>query len=151
MGGRGVFSYRYLKDVYEQSQKTKIIAFFDINKYTDTFNTTTNEVVLTKKSKEHIINEHPEVAKEIENIPNIINNPDMILIDNKNKDTVWVVKKIENNVKITIKINTIGNIKETGYKNSVIQMQYIRDKELKRNIKNKNVSLIYNNKNIELN
>lgn len=72
----------------------------------------------------------------------IIENPDIIFIQNDMKDTLWIVKKINKNVKITIKLNTIkyGN---KNYKNSIIQMQYMNDKELNRNMLNGKVKILW--------
>lgn len=68
----------------------------------------------------------------------------MVLIQNDKKDTIWIVKKLKSNLKITIKLNTI-RYEKSFYRNSIIQMQYMHDKEIDRNIANGKVKLIWNN------
>ena len=92
----------------------------------------------------HILEEHPEVIKHLNELKNIFKNPDMVLIQNDKKDTIWIVKKLKSNLKITIKLNTV-RYEKSIYKNSIIQMQYMHDREIKRNIINGKVKLIWDN------
>ena len=106
---------------------------FDISKYDNTIKTVTNDVVLTNERLSHIIDKHPEVLKYLNKLKEFFDNPDMVFLELNKKDTIWIVKKIKSNLKITIKLSSI-RMKDTNYKNSIIQMQYMNDKELKRNI-----------------
>lgn len=117
-----------------------IIGKFDINKYTNSIKTSTKDVVLFEERIKHIIERHPEVEKYIKDIPNIIENPDLILQETKRDSTIWIIKKIDKNVKITMKLNTTNDKK---LKNSIIQMQFMRDSEIDRNIRNGKVIKIF--------
>ena len=108
--------------------KKNIVGKLDISKYTNDIIATTKDVVLLPERREHL-KKHPESLKYIESIPNILRDPDYIYKELNKLDTVWIVKQLEDNVKITIKINT-PNTNEKGYKNSIIQMQLINQKRL---------------------
>ena len=55
----------------------------------------TEEVILTYERKEHIISRHKEVCDEIFNsIEEILLNPDYILEDDKNIETLLLIKTI---------------------------------------------------------
>lgn len=90
----------------------------------------------------HILEEHPEVIENLNSLNEYINNPDMVLIQNDKKDTIWIIKKINSNLKITIRLNTIKNGRK-GYINSIIQMQYMHNIEINRNIKIGKVKILY--------
>lgn len=72
----------------------------------------------------------------------------MIFIQNNSKDTIWIVKKLKSNLKITIKLNTV-KYENNFYKNSIIQMQYMHDREIIGNIKSNKVKLIWD-KSVEI-
>ena len=128
---------------YKEYKKLEKVGKFDISKYTNEIETTTKDVILTEKQKEHILERHPEMKEYIKEIPKILKDPDLIFKQLDKEDTLWVIKKYEDNLKITLKLNTINNEKEIGYKNSIIQMQFIREKELNRNIKNSKIIKIF--------
>lgn len=128
-----------IKQQQELIQKS-IIGKFDISKYYETIKTVTKDVVLFPERIEHIKERHPEVEKYINDIPKIIKNPDMVLKEVKKEDTIWIIKKVDDNIKITMKLNT-ANDKNT--KNSIIQMQKMREKELNRNIRNGKVTVLF--------
>lgn len=117
-----------------------VIGKFDISKYTSNIKTTTKDVVLFQERIEHIKERDPELEKYISDIPKIIKNPDMILQEVKRNDTIWLIKKYDNNVKVTMKLNTTTN---KNMKNSIIQMQIMRDSEIRRNIKKEKVIKIF--------
>lgn len=123
--------------------KKSTIAKFDISKYTSDINTPTKDVVLFKERISHIKERHPEAEKYIKDIPKIIKNPDMILKQVNKKDTIWIIKSLDDNVKVTIKLNTTS---DKNIKNSIIQMQLMREKEISRNINNKKVIKIFDKK-----
>lgn len=134
------------KNVQFQKEIDKmIVGQLDISKYTDEFQVTTNDVILTPDRKKHIIKEHSEVSEHFDKLNDILNNPDAIYKQVKKEDTIWLVKKIDKNVKLTIKLNTVNNIKEKGFKNSIINMQYMRDSELKRVIKKGSIIAMFDN------
>ena len=124
----------------EEIVNKSIVGKFDITKYDNTIKTTTKDVVLLPERLEHIKTKHPEVEKYIKEISNIIKQPDMVLKEVKRENTIWIIKKYDNNIKITLKLNTDNN---KNYKNSIIQMQYMRDSEIKRNIKNSKVIKLF--------
>lgn len=114
----------------EEKIKQSIIGKFNISKYDKSIITTTKDVVLLPERIEHI-KKHPEVLKYIKDISNILNKPDYIYKDLKREDTLWIVKQMEDNVKITLKLNTPNaKEKEKGYKNSIIQMQVLPQKRI---------------------
>lgn len=137
-------------NIFKNSQYKKeidkmVVGQFDISKYTDIFEITTNDVILTPERKQHIIDRHIEVAEYLNKIDDILSNPDAIYQQLKKDDTIWIIKKCEKNIKLTIKLNTANNLKENGFKNSIINMQFIRDSEIKRVIKNGSIKVIFDN------
>ena len=90
----------------------------------------------------HIIDKHPEVLKHLNKIKRILKDPDLIFREVKHKDTIWIIKKIDNNLKITIKLNTIKHGIDK-YKNSIIQIQYLDIKRLYKYFKNDKIEKIF--------
>ncbi len=100
----------------------------------------TDEVILTPDRYEHIIEKHKEdYSLYFEKVKDILNKPDYILKDSKNKDTAMVIKHIENtNINIILKL-AVKNDKKHN-KNSIMTFYRIRDKNLKKLIeKNKSI------------
>ena len=124
----------------EELIEKSIIGKFDISKYTNSIKTSTKDVVLFEERIKHIIERHPEVEKYIKDIPNIIKNPDLILQETKRDSTIWLIKKIDKNIKVTMKLNTTN---DNNLKNSIIQMQIMRDSEIDRSIRNRKVTKIF--------
>ena len=124
----------------EKLIKKSTIGKFDINKYTQNIKTTTKDVVLFEERINHIKERHPEVEKHIKDIPKIIKNPDMVLQEASRKDTVWIIKKLDKNLKVTMKLNIT---EDKNIKNSIIQMQFMRDSEINRNIRNGKVIKLF--------
>lgn len=124
----------------EELVKKSIIGKFDISKYTNNIKTSTKDVVLFEERIKHITERHPEVEKYIKDIPNIIKNPDLILQETKRDNTLWLIKKIDKNIKVTMKLNTTN---DKNLKNSIIQMQFMRDSEINRSIRNGRVTKIF--------
>lgn len=93
------------------------------------YNIATDIVVITRERKEHIKKRHFEdYSKYIQYIPYIIENPDYILEDNNNIDTILILKKLneENkNIQIVIKLNTT---KDKSRYNTILTFWQIRDK-----------------------
>ena len=67
----------------------------------------------------------------MKNIARIIENPDEVLEDNKNKDTLFFIGKLnKNNLNIVIKLNTTNS--EEHPSNSIMTAWIIREKNLKK-------------------
>jgi di/tripeptidase len=80
------------------------IGTFDISKYNINITTTTNEVILTDERKWHILKRYPEVKPYINKINEILSNPDNVYLETKKENTLWLIKKYDQNVKITLKL-----------------------------------------------
>lgn len=119
-----------------------IVGQFDATKYDLKITTTTNDVVLTMGQLEHIADKHPEVLKYLKKIKYILSDPDVVLKENKMIDTIWLIKEFDNNVKITLRLNTIKH-GLNGFKNSIIQMQYLEDERIQKYLLSDRVSLIF--------
>ncbi len=132
-------------DQYKEKINKMIVGQLEISKYTNEFQITTNDVILTPERRQHILDKHSEVSNYLNKLDDILNNPDAIYQQTKKEDTIWIVKRFEKNVKLTIKLNTANNIKEKGFKNSIINMQFIRDSELKRVVKNGSIRVLFDN------
>ena len=124
----------------EELIQKSIVGKFDISKYTNTIKTSTKDVVFFEERIKHIKERHPEVEKYIKDVPNIIKSPDLILQETKRDSTIWLIKTFDKNVKVTMKLNTTNDKK---LKNSVIQMQFMRDSEINRNIRNGKVTKLF--------
>ena len=103
------------------------IGTFDISKYNINITTTTNEVILTDERKWHILKKHPEVKPYINKINEILSNPDNVYLETTKENTLWLIKKYDQNIKITLKLQVVKNKK---YKNSILQMQYITERRI---------------------
>lgn len=115
------------------------IGTFDISKYNIDITTTTNEVILTDERKWHILKRHPEVKPYINKISEILSNPDNVYLETTKENTLWLIKKYDKNVKITLKLQVVKNKK---YKNSIIQMQCISEKRIMKYLENGKIKII---------
>ena len=107
------------------------IGKIDISKYSGLCDKEilSNEVIITRKQIEQINNKKERTFYKYEkNLKNIIANPDYILEDPKHKDTGLVIKKIEKNIVLVLKLETTTN----KNKNSIITIWDIKDKRLER-------------------
>ena len=120
-----------------------VVGMFDISKYTNKTCSST-EVILFLERKQHILEHHPEVAKYLNCIPNILKNPDCIFWEINRESTIWLVKKFDKNIKLTVKLNFSQN---KNLKNSIIQMQIMRESEVDRNIRNGNIIKLFDKNN----
>lgn len=146
-------SYKNWKNKYEKEKqhqeivKKSIIGKFNVSKYDSSIVTTTNDVVLMPDRLEHI-KKHPEVLKYKNKISNILNKPDYVYKQLDKADTLWIVKEMRDNVKITLKLNTPNvNEKERGYKNSIIQMQVLPQKRIDKYEKNGKIVKLFDKSN----
>lgn len=101
----------------------------------------TDKVIITEERIKHTEKRHPgDYQKYIEYIPDIISNPDYILEDKENIDTILVLKAIERkekNIQIVVKLQTNGKEKEKS--NSILTFWHIRDRNYKSTIKNNKI------------
>lgn len=93
----------------------------------------TDIVIITKERIEHIRKRHSkDYEKYIQYIPDIIKEPDYILKDKNNVDTILVLKTIaDTNIQIVIKLHT--NKDENKY-NTVLTFWQIREKNYKKTV-----------------
>ena len=97
------------------------------------YNLITDEVILTNERYLHIIEGHKEDFMIYSNIlSQIIIEPNYILEDYKNKYTVMVIKKVENNNNINVIIRLAIGEDLIHNKNSIMTMYRIREKNLKK-------------------
>lgn len=96
----------------------------------------TDELILTDERDEHIKERHEKDYKLFHQcVYDVLNSPDTILKDNKNKNTVFYIKYIEEtnlNIVIRLALETEGN----NRKNSIITSYQLGVKTLKRFKKN---------------
>ena len=101
----------------------------------------TEEVVLTNERIKHIKEHHPgDYEKYSKYISKVIENPDYIIKDNKNIDTILYMKKIkeiDKNIQIVVRMNS--NKKEKYKKNSILTLWKIKEKTYRQLIRNKEI------------
>ena len=101
----------------------------------------TDDVIITDERIEHIKQHHPDLKdKEIQFVKDVLNNPDIIFNDKKNKDTILMVKSIASNnknYKMVVKLNT--NIELNDKSNSVISFWNISDKKVRQYKRNEEI------------
>lgn len=92
----------------------------------------TDELIVTNERIEHIKSRHPEDFNLFEKYSlSVIAEPDFIIKDEKNVNTVFMVKKLENtNLNLVVKI--ILETDEKDLKNSVMTFYRIRERNLKK-------------------
>ena len=92
----------------------------------------TEDVVLTDERKLHIFEDHKkDYEKIINNIDRVVLNPKEVLEDSKNKDTIFLIDKLErSNLNVVVRLNTTNSIEHP--KNSVMTAWIIRDSNLKK-------------------
>ena len=107
----------------------------------------TSEVILTdERLNEHILIKHFDEYMELKPyLKNIIESPDLILSDNRNEDTIILLKRIneiEKNGRVVIKI-AIAEDKEHP-KNSTLTLMKLNERTWKQTIKNRG-NIIFKN------
>lgn len=92
----------------------------------------TDELIVTNERIEHIKSRHPEDFNLFEKYSlSVVVEPDFIIKDEKNINTVFMVKKLENtNLNLVVKI--ILETDEKDLKNSVMTFYRIRERNLKK-------------------
>lgn len=114
-----------------------------IGKYKD--KVTTYDVIITNERIKHIQTRHPgDYEKYISYISDIIENPDYILEDKDNIDTMLFLKTMKyENKKIQVVIKLQTNNEKDSMSNSILTFWQIRDRNYKSTIKNNKI--IYKN------
>ena len=101
----------------------------------------TEDVILTDERTKHIKERHPgDYDKYIKQIPNIIKEPDYILEDKDNKDTIIILKSImerKRKIQVVVKLHT--NIKENNKSNSIITFWHLRERSYMSTIRNNKI------------
>lgn len=101
----------------------------------------TDEVIITDERKRHIEIRHPEDWNLFERYgKECISAPDIIIKDEKNEGTIFVVKQLED-TNLNVVVRLVLQTDKKGLKNSVMTFYRIRNKNLKKMIKNN--SLLY--------
>ena len=109
-----------------------------LGKYKDKI--VTDDIVLTSERIEHIYIDHfNDFDKIMENIDRVVLNPNEILEDINNVNTIFMIGKLDkNNLNVIVKLNTIGSKEHP--QNSIMTAWIIRDKNLKK-LRDKNISI----------
>lgn len=101
----------------------------------------TDEVIITEERIEHIENRHPGSYHKIKNfIQQVLDDPDYILEDGKNKNTGLILKFVEENgvrFQIVLRIHTSKD--QDGFKNSIISGWNISESRWRNYVKNKKI------------
>ena len=97
----------------------------------------TNETIITNERKNHILSRHNEDYSLFEKYAKeIIENPEIIIKDEKNIGTVFMVKHLSS-TNLNIVLRLALNSDNSGLKNSIMTAYRIRNKNL-RKMENKN-------------
>lgn len=96
----------------------------------------TDEVIITDERKRHIEIRHPEDWDLFEQYGReCISAPDVIIKDEKNEGTVFMVKQL-GDANLNVVVRLVLETDKKGLKNSVMTFYRIRNKNLKKLIKN---------------
>ena len=101
----------------------------------------TDEVVITDKQIEHIIERHPQVFERYhEYFREIIETPDFI-VESAKPNTAVVMKELTNNggEKFKTILRLVTSTDDPAFKNSIITFMQIRTKEWNRLLRNKKI------------
>ena len=100
----------------------------------------TDQVILTsERLNQHILVKHFEEYEQLKlYLESIIKDPDFILKDNKNKDTIILLKKIDAiNVNGRVVIRMLIGENQKRPKNSIITLMKLNDRTWKQTLKNR--------------
>lgn len=100
----------------------------------------TDDIVLTDERKLHIYEKHTRYFDIIiNNIDRVAINPSEVLEDTKNKDTLFLIDKLDkNNLNVVVKLNTTNN--RNHPKNSIMTAWIVRNRNL-RKLREKNKTI----------
>ncbi|HBC84890.1 MAG TPA: hypothetical protein DCZ30_05710 [Clostridiales bacterium] len=97
----------------------------------------TDRVIITNERIEHTKKRHlDDYERYIKYIPDVLYNPDYILEDRENKDTILMLKNIEKQEKKIQVVKLQTNLKEKEKSNSILTFWHIRDRSYRSTIKN---------------
>lgn len=114
----------------------KQLGTIDISLLSETFgNIQTSEIIITNERLQHIYERHPEDYNLFKKYgQGSVQNPDIIIKDEKNQGTIFMVKKLpDTNLNVVVRV--VLETDEIGWKNSVMTFYRIREKNLKKLIK----------------
>jgi len=101
----------------------------------------TFDVILTEERLKHIQERHPgDYEKYGIYMEEIVSNPNYVLEDNKNTDTIIMLKRIQQegkNIQLVIKLST--GVDKKRNKNSVLTLWRVRNSTYKQLIKHKKI------------
>ena len=105
----------------------------------------TDKVILRNERIEHIKERHPEIIEIIKKYSkDIIENPDYILKDSKNIDTIWLIKEIDKDrINAVIKLSIKEKQEHEGYLNSIITGYSVTEKRLEKHLSK--LKILYKN------
>ncbi len=94
----------------------------------------TDEVIVTEERIGHIKAHHPQDYELFEQYgASAVNNPDIIIKDTENENTVFLIKRLETtNLNVITKLILENENEHPDYKNSVMSFYRIRDKNIKK-------------------
>ena len=123
-------------------EEYKEIGPFEIKVLKKFYNIKTNKLIITKERIEHINKRHNNDYNLYgKYMTLIIKEPDYILLDSKNNNTVLYLKKIEElNLQMVIKLQTESKLNKA---NTVITFWHMRDRSYKQIIRN-NIKIFEN-------
>ena len=103
-------------------------------------NIQTDEVIITDQQLKHIQERHPDISKSVmENLSNIIQNPDYI-IETDRPNTANILKRLEVNGKkyqLILRLKTDSD--PANFKNSIITMMTVNEKRYQQYLRNRNI------------
>lgn len=111
-----------------------VVGHLELSTLTNKFGTIyTDEVILMEERRVHIQESHPlDYDYFLDNRSLVISDPDLILVDESNKGTIFVIRGIKdsNNLNILIRLAITGDNPE--YKNSIMTSYRINDTKLQK-------------------
>ena len=112
-----------------------------LGKYRDKI--VTDDVVLTEERRKHIYDDHFNDYEIImANIDRVVLNPNEVLEDSRNKDTLFFIDKLnKNNLNVIVRLNTTDDKEHP--QNSIMTAWIIRDSNLKK-IRKRNKTIYKN-------
>ena len=119
----------------------KIGAVNEIRKEFGTLHT--SDIIIMDERDKHIRDRHPNDYEFFEKHGKAaVNDPDLVLKDGKNDETVFMVKKLpDTNLNVVVKV-AVDNI-HPDYKNSILTFYRLRDKNLEKLKKKEGNKILY--------
>ncbi len=124
----------------EATEKARVLGKINLKPLIDAFGEIqTDEIVITTERIEHILERHQDdYDLFLQYAASTVTHPDVIIKDNKNIGTVFMVKKLsETNINVVVRVAL--NTDKNGLKNSIMTFYRLRDKNLKKLIEKNEV------------